>query len=145
MNYAKRLVRGMRHGEKGFTLIELLIVIAILGVIAAVVVLNIGGFMGAGELEAANVEAHQVQTAVMGYMAAEHLVTYAGTVGPTGGAVCDPYLQGGEAKLKADYTVDTAAAGGCIITGATAAADGWSAAIAWGGDTECQWVEAASP
>jgi len=57
-----------RSGEKGFTLIELLVVIAILGAIAAVVVLNVGQFMGRGCEEAAATELHNVQTAAIAYM-----------------------------------------------------------------------------
>jgi len=55
--------------ENGFTLIELLVVIAILGVIAAVVSLNVSNFFGRGEVEAANIELHQVQTAIIAAMA----------------------------------------------------------------------------
>jgi type IV pilus assembly protein PilA len=75
------IFKCMHRGEKGFTLIELLVVIAILGIIAAVVVLNIGGFFGRGKAEAANTEAHQVLTAMVAYMAAGGLNT-TGTVGP---------------------------------------------------------------
>ncbi len=46
---------------------ELLIVVAILGIIAGVVALNLGGFLTVGKLNAANTEAENVKTAAVAY------------------------------------------------------------------------------
>jgi len=139
MNYTKRLLRGMRRGEKGMTLIELLVVIAILGIIAAIVLLNVGDFMGSGAKEGANTEAHQVQTASIAYLVANSMTSYNSTftIGPsadggTGDAVEAAYLMGG--PLQATYTIDT---DGAIILPVTATPGGkwgtleWSAAEGW--------------
>ena len=61
-------MRLPKRGERGFTLIELLIVVAILGVLAAVVIPNVGRFIGRGESEAADTEFANIQTAVIALM-----------------------------------------------------------------------------
>ena len=58
----------LRKGEKGFTLIELLIVVAILGVLAAVIIPNVGRFLGRGEEEARRTEYHNVSSAIIAMM-----------------------------------------------------------------------------
>ncbi len=58
----------LKQGEKGFTLIELLIVVAILGVLAAVVIPNVGKFIGKGESEAGATEFANIQSAVVAIM-----------------------------------------------------------------------------
>jgi len=65
----KRLLKLSHRSEKGFTLIELLIVVAILGIIAAVVIPNVTGFLQTGNLAAANTEAATVKTASAAYYA----------------------------------------------------------------------------
>jgi type IV pilus assembly protein PilA len=92
------------RSQKGFTLIELLVVIAILGIIAAVVVLNIGSFIGSGAVESANTEAHQVQTAVIAYMTANNLSTWTGSVVPGDTDGPGVYLLN-PARLQATYGV----------------------------------------
>ena len=66
-------MRIPRKGERGFTLIELLIVVAILGVLAAVVIPNVGRFLGRGEAEARRTEFHNVSSAVIALMTDNNL------------------------------------------------------------------------
>jgi len=68
-------MRAAKRGEKGFTLIELLIVVAILGVLASVVIPNVGRFIGRGEAEAAETELTNIQTAVVAMMVDNQLST----------------------------------------------------------------------
>lgn len=113
----KRVFRQFRYGEKGFTLIELLVVVAILGILAAVMVPNLGKFMGSGTVEAANTESYLVQTAVIGAMVdtGNSTLTDGGTVGPghastvyesdgTTPIPIEVYFSG---QLEATYTLDT--------------------------------------
>ncbi len=68
-------MRLPKRGEKGFTLIELLIVVAILGVLAAVVIPNVGRFIGRGEQEAWETELSNIQSAVVAMMVDNGLST----------------------------------------------------------------------
>jgi len=134
MKYVKGLAKGMHRGQGGFTLIELLIVIAILGIVAAVVALNIGGFFGQGKEQAANTEAHQVQTAVIAYMAANNAATYAaGDIGPATSSGPEAYLLN-PPLLQATYTINT---DGSLNTGTLIDGSKWTDCTFASGTWDC--------
>ena len=125
-------------GQKGFTLIELLIVVAILGALAVIVVPNASKFIGAGSVEAANIEATTVQTAVYAYMTDNGLSDMDGPVKPEDVGVVGKvgeFLTGG---IEATYTITD----GRITNGVPTAGGKW-AALEWStpGVPGGEWVK----
>ena len=96
-------MKMIHRGEKGFTLIELLIVVAILGIIAAVIIPNIGIFMSMGTVSAANSEAENVKTASLAYYADAGVWPEDTTSTHTSGNTTYSFIDYYAGILKADY------------------------------------------
>ena len=118
-------MKMMHYGEKEFTLTELLIVAAILGIIAAVIITNIGTFMTMGTVSAANSEAENVKTASPDYYtdvqewtadAASRSGNYTFADHYAGTLKARYYLDdGGCLKGVSDTTAETPDAAGCMF------------------------------
>ena len=110
----------MKKGQKGFTLIELLIVVAILGILAAVALPNLSRFITTGNIAAANSEAGAVKMAVMAYSADNDGTMPSSTTSLVG------YLSG---VMKGAYTINS--------DGSVTGTGGWTG-LTW---TNGKWVK----
>lgn len=66
--YLQRLLTEKRHGARGMTLIEIMIVVFILGLIATVVAVNVGGVSEDARIKAAQLDIRGFENALDVYM-----------------------------------------------------------------------------
>ena len=107
-----------RQGDRGFTLLEILVVVAILGILAAIVIPSIMHLRNAGREEAMQTEHYNVQIAVLAMMVdaevSELDASYPSVNTETdvsnvkcgsGAYSLRDYLHGGEYPLMQDYDI----------------------------------------
>ncbi|HLV60697.1 MAG TPA: type II secretion system protein GspG [Fredinandcohnia sp.] len=67
-NHLRRVLAKKAHGARGMTLIEIMIVVFILGLIATVVAVNVGGVSEDAKIKAAKLDLHNFENALDIYM-----------------------------------------------------------------------------
>ena len=83
----------MKHSEKGFTLIELLIVVAIIGIIAAIAIPNLLNAIDRGKQKRTMADMRSIGTAVESYAVDNNVYPVAVTAAALQGVVAPIYIK----------------------------------------------------
>jgi prepilin-type N-terminal cleavage/methylation domain-containing protein len=112
----RKFLKRFRNEEGGFTLVEMLVVISIIGVLASVSVVAIGGMSGESRKSACNGDVAAAQAAADSY-AAQHAGTFPATIAAM---YTSNLLRGTAPDLTADgYALQIDATTGKVTTVAT--------------------------